>query len=206
MNISKFLLIDAALILALISLLYLLEFRKSSLLRSSKEEKSLEKTLYKLPNKKKLLELEKIAVDSGSGIEFDSLVGEWRFVFIWTKDTDKEDYIFGSLLRFFSANLALKKDFKTEQKPKLSVITSIKFGFFTIEFSGVGSLKGKQPYLPFFFNLIEFKSGSSILFSKSLEEPVENKKSFFELIASGESGEWLSARGQSGALFLWLKN
>ena len=206
MHISKFLLIDAALTIAVISFLYLLQGGKTSLFRSPKKEESLKKTLYKLPNKKKLLELEKISRDSGSGIEFDSLVGDWRFVSVWAKDTDKEDSIFCSLLRFFSANLELKKNFSTEHSPKFTLSTSIQFGLFTIEFSGAGFLKGEQPYLPFFFNLIEFKSGSNILLSKSLEEPVEKKKPFFELIASGKSGEWLSARGQGGALFLWLRN
>ena len=184
----------------------MLQGRKTSLLRSSKKEESLEKTLYKLPNKKKLLELEKIARDSGSGIEFDSLVGDWRFVSVWAKDTDKEDSVFSSLLRFFSANFALKKDFSTEHSPKFTISTSIRFGLLKIEFSGSAFLKGEQPYLPFSFNLIELKSGSNILLSKSLEEPVEKRKLFFELIASGRSGEWLSGRGQSGALFLWLKN
>ena len=206
MHISKFLLIDAALTIAVISFLYFLKGRKTSLFKSSKKEESLKKTHYKLPNKKKLLELEKIAHESGSGIEFDTLVGDWIFVSLWAKDTDKENSIFCSLLRVFSANLALKKDFSTEHSPRFSINTSIQFGPFTIEFIGVGLLKGEQPYLPFFFNLIEFKSGSNILWSKSLEEPVEQKKSFFELIASGRNGEWLSARGQSGALFLWLRN
>jgi len=206
MLISKFLLIDAALTIAVISFLYFLKGRKTSLFKSSKKEESLKKTHYKLPNKKKLLELEKIARDSGSGIEFDSLVGDWRFVSVWAKDTDKEDSIFCSLLRFFSANLELKKDFSTDHSAKFTISTSIQFGLFKIEFLGAGFLKGEQPYLPFFFNLIEFKSGSSILLSKSLKEPVEKEKSFFELIALGRSDEWLSARGQSGALFLWLKN
>ena len=206
MHISKFLLIDAALTIAVISLFYLLQRGKTSFFKSSKQEGALKKTLYKLPNKQKLLELEKIALDSGSGIEFDSLVGDWRFVSVWAKDTDEGDSIFCSLLRFFAANLTLKKDFATKNAHKFSISASIQFGLFTIEFSGSGFLKGKQPYLPFFFNLIKFKSGSRILFSNSLEEPVDKKKSFFQLIASGRSGEWLSARGQSGALVLWLKN
>ena len=60
--------------------------------------------------------------------------------------------------------------------------------------------------MPFFLNLIELKSGSSILLSKSLKEPLEKDKSFFALIASGGNGSWLSARGQGGALILCLKD
>ena len=60
--------------------------------------------------------------------------------------------------------------------------------------------------MPFFLNLIELKSGSNILLSKSLKEPLEKEKSFFALIASGANGRWLSARGQGGSLILWLKD
>ena len=206
MNISKFLLIDSCLAIAFFPILFLLKGRKTSLFRNSNIDDSIKKDLYKLPNKKKLIELEKIATIKGSGIEFNSLVGDWKFVSIWEQDTDKEDSIFSSLLRFFSANLALTHDISTDNSPKFLISVSIQFGLFSINFSGTGYLKGEQPSLPFLFNLIEFKSGSRILFRKSLQEPVEKEKSFFSLIASGESGEWLSARGQGGAMFLWLRN
>ena len=206
MNISKFLLIDAGLAIAAIPLLILSQGRNTSLFRSSNKEDSLEKTLYKLPSKIKLLELEKIAKVKGSGIEFNSLVGEWRFISVWGKDTDKKDSVFSPLLRFFSATLAIKKNISTMNAPNFSISTSIKFGLFSIEFSGSCYLKGEQPFLYFFLNLIELKSGSSILLSRSLEEPIEKEKSFFELIASERSGEWFSARGQGGALLLWMKN
>ena len=208
MNISKFLLIEAAFIIASIPLLFLLQGRnkKSTFFRSSNKEEILGKTSFKLPEKEKLLELEKLAIVKGSGLKFDSLIGDWKFITVWKQDAKKEDSLFSSLLRFFSAKLELKKDLTSKHSTKFTISTSIQFGHFTIEFSGAGFLKGEQPYLPFFFNLIEFKSGSKILLSKSLEEPIEKKKSFFELIASGKSGEWLSARGQNGALFLWLKN
>ena len=54
-------------------------------------------------------------------------------------------------------------------------------------------------------NLIELKLGSSVLLSRSLDEPKEKEKPFFSLIAIQENGKWLSARGQSGGLALWLK-
>tara|TARA_Y100001968_G_scaffold139398_1_gene127494 strand:+ start:1129 stop:1749 length:621 start_codon:yes stop_codon:yes gene_type:complete len=205
MNISKFLLIDAALAIAAIPLIFLYQGRNTSFFRSSNKENTLEKTLYKLPNKEKLLELERIAKVNGSGIEFDSLVGDWSFISVWEKDTNKEDSVFSSLLRFFSANLGIKKNISTLNSPKFSISASIKFGLFSIEFSGAGYLKGEQPFLTFFFNIIKLRSGSNILMSRSLEEPIEEKKSFFALIASEKNGEWLSARGQGGALLLWKR-
>ena len=208
MNLSKFLLIDAVLVITVIPLLFLIQRKnkRSPLVRSSKNEDSLEKISINLPDKEKILELEKLAKSQGSGIEFDSLLGNWKFVTVWKEDTDKEDSVFSSLLRVFSANLELKKILSIDQQLKFSITTSIQFGIVSIEFSGNGYLKGHQPCLPFFFNLIELKSGSSILLSKSLKEPLEKDKSFFALIASGEDSRWLSARGQGGALILWLKD
>ena len=207
MNISKFLFIDAASAIVLILLLFLFQARDKKIpsFFSSTKEKLLEKTTYEFPNKEKLLDLEMLSRSQGSGIEFDSLVGDWKFISVWKRDADEEDSIFSSLLRFFSAKLKLKKDISTESPIEFSIITSIQFGFFTIEFSGSAYLKGKQPLLSFFFNLIELKSGPNILFSRSLDEPSENAKPFFSLIALGENCGWFSARGQGGAIVLWLK-
>ena len=208
MNISKFLLIDAAIVIATIPIFYLIQSRhkKSPLFQNSNKENLSGKTSIKLPEKRELLELEKIAKIKGSGIESDSLFGRWKFISVCKKNTDKEDPIFSSLLRTFSANLEIKKVTSIEDLPKFSITVSIKFGVISIEFAGNGYLKGEQPILPFLFNLIELKSGSSIFLSRSLEEPLEKEKLFFALIASEKEGRWLSARGQGGALILWLKD
>ena len=208
MNLSNFLSLDAVLVITVIPLLFLLQSKnkKAPLIRSSKKEDLLEKTSINLPDKEKLLELEKLASSQGSGIEFNSLIGNWKFATVWKKGADDEDFIFSSLLRVFSAKLKLKKYIPTQDLLKLSIVTSIQFGFLSIEFSGFGYLKGKQPLLPFFFNLIELKSGSSVLLSRSLDETKAKEKPFFALIAIEKNGEWLSARGQSGGLALWLKD
>ncbi len=207
MNISKFILIDAALAIAVITLLFLIrgDKKKSSFLRGSNKEKVLRKTYLKLPDKKKLLELEKLAKYKSSGIEFDSILGIWKFVSVWKKIINEEDLVFSSLLRLFSANIEFKKDLSTKNSPRFSVMASIQFGLLTIEYSGYGYLKGKQPLLMFFLKQIELKSGSKTLFSRSLKEPENNQKSFFSLIALEENGKWLSARGQDGAVVIWLK-
>ena len=209
MNLSKFLFIDAALAIAAISLLFLLKGRNhknSSFSQSTNKKELREKKSINLPDKEKLLNLEKLASRESSGIDFDSLVGNWKFVSVWKKDNDDKDSVFSSLLRVFSANLELKKDFSPQSQLKFSISASIQFGLFSIKFSGSGYLKGNQPYLPFFFNLIEFKSGSNVLLRSTIKEPIEKEKSFFALIALEESEGWLSARGQGGALILWLKD
>ena len=208
MNITKILLIDVALVIIGIPFLYLLQGgkKRSPLLRNSNKEELLKKKSIKIPDKKKLIELEKIATEKGSGIKFDSILGNWKFVSIWKKDIDEEDPVFSSLLRVFCAEIEFKKDISTKDLPKFSVVTSIRFGIFTIEFSGYGSLKGKQPLLPFLLNLIEVKAGSNILLRRSFDESKEKEKSFFALVALEENGEWLSARVQGGAVVIWLKD
>ncbi|AIQ97350.1 hypothetical protein [Prochlorococcus sp. MIT 0801] len=208
MNISKFLLIDAVLVIAAIPLLFFVSGgkRKSPLLRSSSKEDLLRKASCKLPDKEKLIELEKFAKKQGSGIECDSIIGIWKFISIWKKDIDEEDPVFSSLLRVFYAKIEFKRDLLTENSTEFSVIASIQFGIFSIVFSGTGYLKGKQPLVAFCLNLIELKSGSNILLKRSLKEPKEKEKSFFALIALEENDELLSARGQGGEVVLWLKD
>ena len=207
MNISTFIFIDAVLVIAVIPFIFLLQSRKikSSLLRSSKKEELWGQTSTKIPDKEKLLKLEKIAKIKGSGIELNSLLGIWKFIYVYKKASNEEDSTFSSLLRLFSASLELKKETSSENSSGFSVYVSIQFGLFTIKFSGTGNLTGKQPLLPFFFNLVEIKFGSSILLTRSLKEPITKEKSFFELIAIEESNGWLSARGQGGSLILWLR-
>ena len=208
MNISKFLLIDAVLVIAAIPLLFFVSGgkRKSPFLRSSIKEELLRKASGKLPDKEKLRELEKFSKEQGSGIEFDSIIGIWKFISIWKKDIDEEDPIFSSLLRAFSAKIEFTKNLLTQNRTELSVTASIQLGLLTIAFSGTGYLKGKQPLLPFFLNQIELKSGSKILLTRSLKEPEEKDKSFFSMIALEENDELLSARGQGGTVVIWLKD
>ena len=208
MNITKFLLIDAALVIAAVPILLFIQGanRRFPLIGSINKEKLLGKTCVELPEKEKLKELEKNAESQGSGIEFSSLIGDWKFASVWKKESDEEDTVFSSLLRVFSANIKFKKKINNASSPDFSVITSIQFGLFKIEFSGSGHLKGKQPLLSFYLNLIELKSGSKILFSRYLDVPEDKKKSFFAMIALEENGAWLSARGQGGAVVIWLKD
>ena len=207
MNITKFILIDSVLVIAIIPFLFLLQGgkRNSPLLRKSDKEELLRNTSIKLPDKEKLINLEKLAKDKGSGIEFESLIGNWKFVSVWKKDRDDEDHVFSSLLRVFSANIEFQKEISTNNSPKFSIITSIRFGLLTIEFSGPGYLRGNQPLLAFFINLIELKLQSNILIRRSLIGPKAKEELFFTLIALENNGDWLSARGQGGALVLWLK-
>ena len=208
MDLYRFLFFDIAILIAIISLLFLLKVGKNkfTLFRITNKEKLFRKTSLNLPDKEKLFELEKVAKNQGSGIEFNSLLGNWKFVSVLQKDICKENLLFSSLLRLFSAKIKFKKDFSKKNLDGYSVFSSIQFGIFKIEFSGSGCLKGKQPLLTYFLNLIELKSGAKTLLSRSLKEPEGREKSFFSLIALEENSKWLSARGQGDAVVIWLKD
>ena len=98
-------------------------------------------TSIELPDKEKLIKLEKNAKDQGSGIELNSPIRNWKFLSVWKKDKEEKDSLISPLLRVFSANINFKKDTSTEDLYKFSIITSIKFGIMTIAFSGSGFLK-----------------------------------------------------------------
>ena len=63
-----------------------------------------------LPSIDKLLELEKRSRVDGSGIEFNSLIGLWKFNSVWKQGSDTEDTISSTLLQILSASLELKKN------------------------------------------------------------------------------------------------
>ena len=203
MNINKFLLIDGfAILIAIPHLLLIKGIKKNfSLIHESNQMTSI-----KIPQKETLLKLEKSMKYESSGIGVESLLGKWKFTSIWEKDIDKSESLLSRLLKVFSANLEIKKDSSIDNPFQLSVITSIKLGIFSIEFCGIGNLKTKQSLLIFFFNLIQFKSSSNVILQRSLIEPEEKKKPFLKFIALDKDRKWLSARGQTDGVVLWIKD
>ena len=158
-----------------------------------------------LPSIERLLELEKKARVEGSGIEYESLVGLWRFNSVWKQGTDKEDSISSTLLQVLSASLELKKDSKDDEKKLFTIVNTIKLGLLSLKFSGEANLERKQPILPFSFNCIQIKLASLTILKKSLPSTESKKRPFFALIAMGQNGNWLSARGKGGGLAIWRR-
>ncbi len=203
MNLVKFLLLDASLLISAFA--FLLIFRavkaKPLILEDSPTSKILNQSSTVLPQKQELLELEEIARKDGSGITHDSLIGRWIFTSVWKQASDEEDLISSTLLRLFAASLDIQKT----ESDRFTIVNSIEFGLLSILFTGVGYLKGKQPLLPFFFENIEFKVSSRVLFNRYLKKPIEKDSPFFALIAIDKNEKWLSARGRGGGLALWVK-
>ena len=158
------------------------------------------------PSLEKLLELEKKARLDGSGINYESILGLWKFHSVWKQGADKENTISSTLLQVFSASLELKINRQEAEKELFSIVNSIQFGLLTLKFSGIANLERKQPLLPFSFDCIQIKLSSFTIFKRSLPTPSRNKRPFFALIAVDTNGKWLSARGKGGGLALWKKN
>ena len=158
-----------------------------------------------LPSLSKLTEFEKIARAEGSGIQFDSLLGLWKFNSVWKQGSDKEDSISSTLLQVLSASLELKQDRQNPEEEIFTIANSIKFGLLTLRFSGSANLERKQPLLPFSFDYIQVRLASLTILKRSLPTQDRKKRPFFALIAIDSNGKWLSARGKGGGLALWVK-
>ena len=208
MAIEKFLLVDVAVLFLGLACLWSMNKMEvlPSYLGKLNDKKILDQTSTSLPRLEELLKFELASKKAGSGIQFDALIGLWKFVYVWKQGTDKEDLLSSSLLRLFSASLELKKNQASEQLSRFEISNSIQFGPLLLSFIGSGELKGLQPLLPFFFERIELKFGRSVLISRSLVVPDEINRPFFALIAMEEDGRWLAARGRGGGLAIWLRD
>ena len=159
-----------------------------------------------LPSLDNLKELEKRARVDGSGIEFDSLLGLWKFNSVWKQGSDTEDTISSTLLQVLSASLELKKNTQNQEEEKFTIANAIKFGLLTLRFTGFANLERKQPLLPFYFDCIQIKLASLTIIKRYLPAPDHKKRPFFALIAIDPNGKWLSARGKGGRHALWVKD
>ena len=159
-----------------------------------------------LPSIEKLKELEKIARLEGSGIEFKSLLGLWKFNTVWKQGSDTGDSISSTLLQVLSASLELKNDKQNPEEEKFTIVNAIKFGLLTLRFSGYANLERKQPLLRFYFDYIQINLASLTIFRRALPQPDQKNRPFFALIAVDQDKSWLSARGKGGGLALWISD
>ncbi len=209
MNLIKFLFLDALLLTVVLVIMNLVfkknDNSKSEISIDENNQYSIKNDSMELPSIKELLELEKISRKKGSSIVFDSLIGNWQFQSVWNSGKNNNNSIASSLLKIFSATLELRKSEPNTEHLNFSICNSIQFGAMKLEFIGYGYLKGPQPLLPFYFEKIEVKIGSFIIFSRKLDIPEPSQRPFFSLIGMGENSDWLSARGRGGGLALWIK-
>ena len=160
----------------------------------------------RLPNYKKLINLEVISKKDGSGINYEELIGIWKFQSVWKKGSDEIDNISSSILQVFKALLELKKPISEKANQNYEIKNSINFGVFSIVFYGYALLKGTRPLLLFHFENLKINLGNLTLINKKLKKPEENKMPFFSLIAISKEHNWMCARGRGGGLAIWIKS
>ena len=161
---------------------------------------------YNFPDFEEILKLEKIANKEGSGIVADDLVGYWKFQYVYKKGTEIIDNISSSLLQILYASLELKDLCIKDNIPTFEIRNSIKFGIFSIIFSGRANLKGTRPILPFYFDQLLLKIFNITLINQSLKITDPKKMPFFSLISLAENKKWMCARGKGGGLAIWIKS
>ena len=160
----------------------------------------------KLPQYTEIKNLESISKKDGSGIEYEDLIGTWKFNSVWKKGSKEIDNISSSILQVLSAKLELKKTNSQNNIVDYQIKNSVRFGILSIIFHGQASLKGTRPLLPFFFENLIINIGNFTLVNKPLKKPEEKQMPFFSLIAISKEKNWMCARGRGGGLAIWIKS
>ena len=161
---------------------------------------------YKFPDFNKIIDLEKFANKSGSGISYERLIGCWNLRYVWKQGAEKVDNISSSLLQILSASLQLSKLDSEDENLEYVIQNSIRFGLLSIVFKGEAFLKGKRPVLFFYFNKVVISISRLNILEKDFKKTDIKKLPFFALIASGKNNDWLCARGKGGGLALWIRS
>ena len=159
-----------------------------------------------LPEFIEIKNLESISKKDGSGIEYEDLIGTWKFNSVWKKGSKEIDNISSSILQVLSAKLQLKKTNSQNNIVDYQIKNSVSFGILSIIFCGKASLKGSRPLLPFFFENLIINFGSLTLVKKPIKKPEDKQMPFFSLIAISKENNWMCARGRGGGLAIWIKS
>ena len=157
------------------------------------------------PNIKEIKLLEKNSQKNGSGIVYEELLGIWKFIYVWGKESDQIKNIPSSILQVLSARLELRRKSKEDQI-EFIIKNSINFGLLNITFIGRAELKGLRPLLMFYFEELKISISNFQIFNRKLKKPEDKKMPFFSLVGISTKDKWLCARGRGGGLAIWVKS
>ena len=145
-----------------------------------------------------LLELEKQARRTGSGLNAGDIEGCWQLKTVWPKGQTEANALNSWLLRRIGACLEIS----TNSDEQLQLRNAVSLAALTLQFTGPGELQGRQPLLKFRFERVELMLGKLTLIKRNLPAPEKGREPFFALISRNADG-WMSARGRGGGLALW---
>jgi hypothetical protein len=160
-----------------------------------------------LPSGDNLLALERQARQGGTGLSAADLDGHWWLERVWPRGRSQPSPLAGPLLRGLGASLRIEAITTADPgaPASLQLTNSVALGPLRLRFQGPGRLQGKRPLLLFQFDRLEILAGDRLLLSRSLPAPDPRRQPFFALIACGDGGAWLAARGRSGGLAVWRR-
>ena len=145
-----------------------------------------------------LLDLESQARKTGSKLNASDLLGYWQLNTIWPKGRSEANAVTSWLLRRIGACLEISN----QADAGLQLRNAVRLAPLTLQFSGPGELRGRQPLLMFQFDQVELKLGGMTLLKRELPRPEPGREPFFALISRSAEG-WMAARGRGGGLALW---
>jgi len=160
-----------------------------------------------LPSGDNLLALERQARQGGTSLSAADLDGLWWLERVWPRGRSQPSPVAGPLLRSLGASLRIEAITPADPAAPtgLRLTNSVALGPLRLRFQGPGRLQGKRPLLLFQFERLEILAGDRQLLSRSLPAPDPRRQPFFALIACGDDGTWLAARGRSGGLAVWRR-
>lgn len=160
-----------------------------------------------LPSGDNLLALERQARQRGTSLSAADLEGLWWLERVWARGRSQPAPLAGPLLRSLGASLRIEAiPPATPGAPAaLRLTNAVALGPLQLRFQGPGRLQGKRPLLLFQFERLALLAGDRLLLSRSLPAPDPRRQPFFALIARGDEGPWLAARGRSGGLAVWRR-
>ena len=119
---------------------------------------------------------------------------------MWSRRAQEAPIASTLLLRTLKACLELEPN-----ETNLRIANQVNLGPLLLRFEGSACLLGRRPLLQFSFSTVRVMLGSYRLLERTLAEPKPQRMPFFALIAVGDEGNWLCARGRGGGLALWVK-
>ena len=163
---------------------------------------------HELPEAEALLDLERQARRQGTHLTPSDLDGLWWLERVWPRGQRRASALSGVLLRGLGASLRIEAvaGGDPDSAAGLHLTNAVRLGPLQLRFQGPGRLEGTRPLLLFQFDRLEILAADRVLLMRSLPEPIPRRQPFFALIASGERGCWLAARGRSGGLAVWRRD
>lgn len=163
-----------------------------------------------LPDRARILELERLARQRGCGLRDADLLGCWRLERVWGREQPSGadlTALTAPLLRALGARLVLGPAIggTPDGTPgdggvgsgRLALSNAVALGALELRFEGEGRLRGRRPLLEFQFDQLIVRWGETVLLRRSLPAPDPRRRPFFALIAASSPADSASPAAEA---------